>query len=74
MKQELLSSTIGEYRIASLIDMMYCFNFMNKAGERIGKLSWDTGILVFEGEALESAKLFFLFLKPYIDSYIGAKR
>jgi hypothetical protein len=42
------------------------FSFCN-----IGKLSWNNGYMEFEGEAAESAKVFFDFLKPYIDNYIN---
>ncbi len=43
-------------------------------GDNIGRMSWMTGELVFEGKADESAKIFFEFLKPYVDSYIQANK
>ena len=33
-------------------------------------ISWDKGVLRFEGEFDESAKCFLEFLKPYVDAYI----
>jgi len=39
--------------------------------EEIGRLSWDTGELVFVGEADISAKVFFNeFLKPLVNAYL----
>ena len=42
----------------------------HKETEMIGKLDWSSGKLVFEGNVDESAKLFFDWLKQYIDLYI----
>lgn len=40
-------------------------------GDNIGKISWETGIMTFEGDADESAEIFFEeCLKPMIDNYI----
>jgi len=39
-------------------------------GDNVGKISWDNGVMVFEGDAEESAEIFFEFLKPMIDGYI----
>jgi len=39
-------------------------------GGDIGTLSWEGGVFKFEGNAEESAKEFFNFLKPMIDDYI----
>jgi len=33
-------------------------------------ISWEKGKLEFKGEMEESAKAFFEFLKPYLDSYL----
>ena len=47
----------------------------NKDGKEIGWISWDKGELVFEGNADESAKVFFNdFLKNYVDQYIADKK
>lgn len=41
-------------------------------GNPPASLSWETGELVFDGENIhESAKVFFEFLKPYVDEYIA---
>lgn len=43
-------------------------------GNDIGKLSWEDGKMKFEGNADESARIFFEeFLRPYIDSYIKSE-
>lgn len=43
-------------------------------GDDIGKLSWEDGKMKFEGDAYESAKIFFdYFLIMYIDDYIEAR-
>ena len=40
-------------------------------GDNVGKISWKEGTMIFEGDADESAKMFFEgFLKPLIDEYI----
>jgi len=39
-------------------------------GKTIGQLSWDTGVFVFEGEAEESAKIFFDFLSGPLENYL----
>lgn len=39
----------------------------------IGTLSWEGGKFHFEGDAEESAKVFFDFLRPYIDNYIESE-
>ena len=44
--------------------------FENDDGEYIGILHYGTNKLFFIGHMEESAKLFFEFLKPYIDEYI----
>jgi hypothetical protein len=35
-----------------------------------GKLCWGTGEMVFTGNAEKSAKVFFYYLKSYVDSYM----
>jgi len=47
--------------------------FCSDDGEEVGKLNWSTGELKFSGNADESAKLFFNFLKNYINEYIRLK-
>ena len=43
-------------------------------GENVGKISWDNGVMVFEGNAEVSADLFFAYvLKPMIDEYIKSE-
>ena len=43
-------------------------------GENIGKISWDNGVMIFEGNAEVSADLFFAYvLKPMIDEYIKSE-
>ena len=40
-------------------------------GDDVGKIIWEDGAMRFEGNAEESAKIFFdYFLKPMIDGYI----
>lgn len=39
----------------------------------VSTLDWSTGKLAVEGDVEESGKLFFEFLKPYVDSYIESK-
>lgn len=41
-----------------------------KGSEKIGTLCWDTGELIFTGNADEAAKIFFDYLKSYVDIYI----
>ena len=36
--------------------------FSDKDGSEVGRLSWDSGEMIFEGKADESAKIFFEFL------------
>ena len=45
----------------------------NKDCEEIGHLEWNDGVMKFSGNMEESAKLFFEFLKPYMDSYLTMK-
>lgn len=43
-------------------------------GDNIGKISWTEGVMIFEGDAKESARMFFEgFLKPLVDEYIEAE-
>ena len=46
-------------------------SFSNES-EEVGRLSWNDGVMVFTGDADESAKIFFDYLKEHIDNYIGA--
>jgi hypothetical protein len=39
-------------------------------GKEVGIVDWTTGKLIFSGDADESAKIFFDFLKNYVDAYI----
>ena len=49
------------------VEMWFC----DDEGEIIGKLLWETGKLVFEGDAEESAKVFFEhYFKALVDGYI----
>ena len=56
----------------SEIEPDYTLRMSNREGE-IGKLDWSSGTLKFTGKADESAKVFFDFLKEYVDKYIEAK-
>jgi len=47
----------------------YNIEFYNDSN-LVGRLSWDEGKLVFEGQAEISAKIFFDFLKSMVDKYI----
>jgi len=59
--------TKGQFIIAP----SYAISFHNEAPMEIGRLSFASGTLVFEGKADESAKVFFeQFLKPMVDEYI----
>lgn len=43
-------------------------------GNNIGRILWKKGVMTFEGNADESARIFFEeFLKPYIDDYIKSE-
>ena len=43
-------------------------------GDDIGKITWEDGKMRFEGNAEESAKIFFdCFLKPMVDEYIESE-
>jgi len=42
-------------------------------GDDVGRLSWADGKMSFEGDTYESARLFFEYLKGYIDSYIDSE-
>lgn len=48
----------------------YSMMFWDEKGNKIGTLDWSTGEMRFTGNISESAKIFFGFLKPYIDDYI----
>lgn len=45
----------------------------HKEDKEIGRLKWDDGVLRFKGEADDSAKVLFDFLKPFVDNYIKEK-
>ena len=45
------------------------FNDMN-TGDEVGRLSWNKGKFEFEGDMDESARIFFDYLKGYVDSYL----
>ena len=48
----------------------HTLSFHGDNDKEIGLLNWDTGKLAFHGDAKKSAKIFFDFLKPYVDEYI----
>jgi len=49
--------------------------FHDEDDGEIGRLSWDTGTMRFDGKAEESAEIFFIFLlKPMVDDYILAEK
>jgi hypothetical protein len=43
-------------------------------GKEVGRLSWGTGYLEFEGNVDQSAMIMFDYLQPYIDHYIYTMR
>ncbi len=59
----------GKLIITDTFVPQYNISFFDEK-KQIGKLSWDDGIMEFEGDKKESAECFFKFLKPYIDDYI----
>jgi hypothetical protein len=50
----------------------YNMTFWNEE-KQIGEIEWNDGVMKFNGNLDESAKVFFEFLKPYMDSYIKEK-
>ena len=44
-----------------------------KDEQQVGIIEWNDGMMKFSGDMEESAKTFFDFLKPYVDSYIQNK-
>lgn len=48
-----------------LCNISFCKN-----NNSIGQLNWSSGELVFDGNAQESAQVFFDYLKPLMDNYI----
>jgi len=44
--------------------------FYNEENEEIGRLSWDKGYLEFTGTANDSAKVFFEYIKVFINAWI----
>ena len=53
------------------VDMKPAYNMSFHNEEKIvGKLDWGDGVLKFTGDAEESAKLLFSFLKPMMDQYL----
>ena len=57
---------VGEF---NSINPAYNMTFYNEE-KMIGKLDWSDGVLKFTGDAEESAKLLFEFLKPAMDQYM----
>lgn len=53
-------------------DSIYSISFENE-NETVGELTWDTGVMIFTGDADESAKVFFDYIKIYIDGCIEYK-
>ena len=45
-----------------------------KDGQKIGRMEWNDGVMKFTGNAEESAKVFFEYLKGLIDSYIAREK
>ncbi len=44
-----------------------CFNFSDKDYKEVGQLCWEKGKFTFTGEADESAKLFFEYVKKHFE-------
>ena len=42
--------------------------FQNADNEQVGKLSWDDGVFKFEGEAEESARIFFKIIQNLVET------
>jgi hypothetical protein len=63
-----LSSLSPLYQF-SQIEPTYNMVFSN-GDKEVARLEWGTGKLVYSGEMDESAKLFFDFIKPYLDEYM----
>ncbi len=40
------------------------------SGDTIGELTWENGYFEFKGDTDESAKMFFEYLKGYLDSWM----
>lgn len=56
------------------ITSLECYTAGMTFGDNVGRIFWDKGIMEFEGNAKESAKIFFeVWLKPYIDEYIESE-
>ena len=73
MKEEypLYIRTEDECKLVS-VDIANYMSFGTQ--EEVGQLSWTDGELKFEGNIHESAKIFFEYLKPYVDEYIKAQQ
>jgi hypothetical protein len=58
----------------SLINVKPNYNmiFWNE-NQQIGEIEWNDGVMKFSGNMEESAKVFFEYLKPLMDSYIRFK-
>ena len=50
----------------------YNMTFWNE-NQQIGEIEWKDGVMKFSGNMEESAKVFFEYLKPLMDSYIRFK-
>jgi hypothetical protein len=52
-------------------EVLHCnIIFYNDDNDIIGKLDWSSGKFIFTGEAEESAKIFFDFIKKYSNQLI----
>jgi len=55
----------------TISDLKLSYNMtFSKGGQEIGRLDWNYGVMKFNGNAEESARVFFEWLKPYMDDYL----
>jgi hypothetical protein len=51
-----------------------CYTTGMTFGDNVGRISWEKGVMIFEGNAEESAKIFFEgWLKQFVDEYIKSE-
>jgi len=65
-KFDIINDDSAQLVIATQPASTHNLTFHSAEGGDVGKLSWDTGVFVFEGNAEESAKIFFDWLNAYL--------
>ena len=68
MTKELITGGI-HLTESNILKPAYNMTFHN-VEKTVGTLDWSDGVLKFTGDAEESAKLLFSFLKPMMDQYL----